>query len=318
MNAVGVWRVQRPRSCPSAAGRALRSRKPRLTTQRIHDELDRARKSGPLKDIVIPPCPELLRRLQDATSRADPDTEAVGQIASADVAMAAALIRQANSPAYALAQPVQVVGQALTVLGMAPSVRLLTGFLVRQGLKVQSPLLEHFWESSQRRAIACEHIGWQLYNLSPNLAYSFGLFCHVGIPVLMQGVKGYASTLTEALARKDRTFTQTENVNHRTDHAVVGAIVARTWRLPSEVAVAIRLHHDFTCLADPGFSDEVRRLVALGLIAEHLVNQHEGLPELREWQGHGTACLAHLQIGQGELDQWIDELHPAFEAATLK
>lgn len=288
-----------------------------MNTQRIHDELDRARKSGPVKDIVIPPCPELLQRLQDATAGAEPDTAAVGQIASSDVAMAAALIRQANSPTYALAQPVQAVGQALTVLGMAPSVRLLSGFLVRNGLKVQSPLLEHFWESSHRRAIACEHIGLQLYNLSPSLAYSFGLFCHVGIPVLMQGVKGYASTLTEALARQDRTFTQTENANHRTDHAVVGAIVARTWRLPPEVAIAIRLHHDFSCLADTGFSEDVRRLVAMGLIAEHLVHQHEGLPELREWQRHGPACLAHLQIGQDEIDHWIDELHPAFEAATL-
>ncbi len=288
-----------------------------MNTERIHDELDRARKSGPVKDIVIPPCPELLRRLQDATAHAEPDVEAVSQIASADVAMAAALIRQANSPTYALTQPVQVVGQALTVLGLAPSVRLLTGFLVRNGLKVQSPLLEHFWESSHRRAIACEHISLQLYNLSPSLAYSFGLFCHVGIPVLMQGVKGYAGTLTEALARRDRTFTQTENVNHRTDHAVVGAIVARTWRLPPAVSIAIRLHHDFAVLADTGFSEEVRRLVATGLIAEHLVHQHEGLSELREWQRHGPACLAHLQIGQDELDHWIDELHPALEAATL-
>ncbi|HEX5388561.1 MAG TPA: HDOD domain-containing protein [Burkholderiaceae bacterium] len=47
------------------------------------------------------------------------------------------------------------------------------------------------------------------------------------------------------MARQDRSFTQTENANHRTDHAVVGAIVARTWRLPQPVAIAIRLHPAF-------------------------------------------------------------------------
>ena len=288
-----------------------------LMNQPIHDELDRLRRSGPVRDIIIPPCPELLRQLQDAMAQGDPDIAALDRIASADVAMAAAVIRQANSPVYALAQPVHTVGQALTVVGARPAVQLLTGFLTRHALSVQSPLLEHFWEASTRRALACEHIGHQLYGMDPGLAYSFGLFCHVGLPVMLRGVKGYGSTMVEALARKDRTFVQTENANHRTDHAVVGAIVARTWRLPPDVAMAIRLHHDFTCLADTRFSDAVRHLVAMGLIAERLVQHHEGVDDMADWSRHGTACLQHLQVGEAEVEHWIDELHEPFEQVQL-
>ena len=148
-------------------------------------------------------------------------------------------------------------------------------------------------------------------------AYSYGLFCHVGIPVLVKAVRGYASTVTEALARKDRSFTQTENANHRTDHAVVGAIVARTWHLPGDVAQAIWLHHDFGCLTDERFDPTVRRLVALGALADFLVHQHEGVPPSREWQQHGEACLAFLQVTQDELNHWIDTLYPALEAVAL-
>ncbi|OBS31047.1 histidine kinase [Tepidimonas fonticaldi] len=285
-----------------------------MTDRSVEAELDQARSRGPVRDIVIPPCPELLRQLQDATAHGEPDPAVLDTIASSDVAMAAALIRQANSPLYGLSQPVATVGQALTVLGVRPAVQLLMGFLTRNALQVHSPVLAHFWESSTRRAIACEHIGRQLYDMDPGLAYSFGLFCHVGMPVLLRGVRGYAATITEALARKDRTFTQTENANHRTDHAVVGAIVARTWRLPPPVAVAIRLHHDFTCLGDTRYSDTVRHLVAMGLIADHLVQQHEGVPPSPDWARHGQAALAHLQIGAAEVELWIDELHPAFEA----
>jgi len=209
------------------------------------------------------------------------------------------------------------VGMALTVLGLRPAVELLAAFITRHALQVRSPLLEHFWESSQRRAIACEHIGRQLYSLDPGLGYSFGLFCHVGMPVLVKAVRGYASTVTEALARRDRTFTQTENANHRTDHAVVGAIVARTWHLPGDVAQAIWLHHDFSCLNAEQFSPEVRRLVALGLLAEYLVHHHEGLEPSREWQQHGADCMAVLDVSHDELNHWIDELYPAFEAARL-
>lgn len=288
-----------------------------MSDSTVEAELDQARTRGPLRDIVIPPCPELLRRLQEATAHGDPDPATLEAIASADVAMAAALIRQANSPLYGLRTPVITVGQALTVMGTRPAVQLLTGFLTRQALHVHSPVLAHFWETSTRRAIACEHIGAQLYGMDPGLAYTFGLFCHVGMPVLLRGVRGYAATITEALARKDRTFTQTENANHRTDHAVVGAIVARTWRLPREVAVAIRLHHDFTCLDDARYSETVRHLVAMALIADRLVLLHEGVAEPQDWAAHGAACLAHLQVGEAELDYWLDALHPAFEAVRV-
>jgi hypothetical protein len=52
----------------------------------------------------------------------------------------------------------------------------------------------------------------------------------------------------------------------------------------------------------------------MGLIADHLVQQHEGVPPSPDWALHGQAALAHLQIGAAEVELWIDELHPAFEA----
>lgn len=283
----------------------------------IDQHIQQARVHPAVRAIVIPPCPESLLWLQQIMAAPELDSAALDQLASSDVAMAAALMRLANSPLYALPQPVQTVGMALTVLGLQPAVELLSAFITRNALLVRSPLLEHFWESSQRRAIACEHIGRQLYSLDPGLGYSFGLFCHVGMPVLVKAVRGYGSTVTEALARKDRTFTQTENANHRTDHAVMGAIVARTWHLPGDVAQAIWLHHDFASLQDGRFSATVRHLVALGLLAEFLVNQHDGLAPTREWREHGEACMEHLEVAQDELDHWIDELHPAFEAVRF-
>jgi len=288
-----------------------------VTTHPIDQDIQKVRLLPAVRAIVIPPCPESLLRLQAILAAPELDAGAIDQLASSDVAMAAALIRQANSPLYALAQPVQTVGMALTVLGLRPAVELLSAFITRHALQVRSPLLDHFWESSQRRAIACEHIGRQLYSFDPGLGYSFGLFCHVGIPVLVKAVRGYASTVTEALARQDRTFTQTENANHRTDHAVVGAIVARTWHLTGDVAQAIWLHHDFSCLPDGQFSPTVRHLVALGLLAEYLVHHHEGLEPSREWRQHGEACMASLDVTHDELNHWVDDLFPAFEAVRF-
>lgn len=286
---------------------------PSIDTDR---ELDKALASGPLQDISIPPCPELLLALRAEMDKADPDPHALAEIAVRDVAMAASLIRTANSPYYARSRPVTSASEAVGLLGMRMSEKLLTAFLMRNAIRVSSPLLEHFWDSSTRRALAMAHIARQLYGVDPELAYSCGLFGHVGIPILMQGVRGYAGTLTEALARQDRSFTETENAAHKTDHAVVGALVARTWRLPSPIYLAVRLHHDFTILRDTQAQPLVRTLVAMALVAEHLVTLHEGAQEQREWATYGPACLAYLDIGEAELDTWIDALHPVFESVV--
>ena len=283
----------------------------------IDRELDLARSEGPVRDIVIPPCPELLSALQKEMRQADPDPAEVTRIAGSDVAMAAALLRIANSPYYARARPAHTVAEAVALLGMGQAAAILTGFLTRNTLRVSSPLVEHFWETSTRRSLAMAYIARQLYGVDAELAQTCGLFTHVGIPIMLQGVRGYAGTLAEAMARQDRGFTETENAVHRTDHAVVGAIVARTWHLPPVIAHAVRLHHDFTVLRVDAIPAEVRTLVAIAAVAEHLVADFEGVKPQREWERYGASCLNYLQIGIAEVDVWVDALHPVFEGVVL-
>ncbi len=288
-----------------------------MKAQEINRELDHARDVGPVKDIVIPPCPELLAQLQTELNLIDPDPQVVARIAGSDVAMAAALIRIANSSLYARRQPVNSVAQAVGMLGVKPTAMVMMGFLLRHSIHIDATLIEHFWESSTRRSLAMAHIASQMYGVDVDIAKTCGLFFHVGIPVMLQGVRGYSSTLIEAMARQDRTFIQTENANHRTDHAVVGALVAKTWRLPAVVAYAVRLHHDYSVLSDEGVALEVRQMVAIAAISDHLVARHEGVKDQREWEKSGAQCLTFLQIGVAEVEGWIDELYPAFEAVVV-
>lgn len=283
---------------------------------KIRSELDRERAKGSLAQIKIPPCPELLAQLQLAMSHAEPDLNLVARIAGSDVAMSAALIRVTNSPLFKpVGMPCTTVGQAMTRLGLNESVAVMTGFLVQNAIPANSPQLARFWERSTKRAIAMAFIAQQLPGLSPDLAHGFGLFLHVGIPVLLQSVRGYGSTMVEAGARIDRPFIATENANHRTDHAVVGALVVRVWNLPVPLMTAIRLHHDFEVLRSERIDPEVRTLIASGLVAEWLMRRHEGLPEDADWAANHEVALNWLQIGWDELEQWQDALLPQLDLA---
>ncbi|AWI52702.1 histidine kinase [Aquabacterium olei] len=279
------------------------------TADPVLAEIDAARRSGPLQQIVIPPCPELLTRLQQAMLQAEPDLNEVARIAASDVAMSATLIRSANSPLYAAGQPAQTIGQAMNRLGLEHTARVMTGFLMQGAIKVpNSPHLQRFWERATKRATAMSFMAGHLPGMSADVAYTYGLFCHVGMVVMAQSVRGYLSTMVEARARIDRSYVATENANHRTDHAVVGALTARVWRLSPAVVAAIRLHHDLDTLAERSAQSEVSTLIALGLVAEYLMRRHEGLDPDVDWHQHGATALAWLQLGADDVLAWEEDL----------
>ncbi len=287
-----------------------------MKSQAIREEIERSRERGPLRQIVIPPCPELLTRLQQAMAGpGEPDLTEVARIAASDVAMSAILLHTANSLLHMPpgGQPCTTVGQALNRLGLAETGALMTAFLVKNAIPVNSPHLARFWERSAKRAQACAFIARHLPGLSPDLAHTYGLFCHVGMPVLLQSVRGYGSTMVEASARIDRPYIATENANHKTDHAVVGALVIRAWNMAPEIMAAIRLHHDFESLGHDDIEPEVHTLVAAGLVSEYLMRRHESLPEDADWQTNCRAAMDWLQIGAEDLEQWEDQLAPLLD-----
>jgi HD-like signal output (HDOD) protein len=279
--------------------------------QRIGQELDRARRSGPLAQISIPPCPEQLQRLRQALEAHEPDLTLLSRIAASDAAMAATLLRNANSARYrgTDTQAVQTVGQALNRIGLRESALILTEVLLHQAVPVRHPLLQRFWEQASLRAAAMGFIARQLPGATPELAQLFGLFCHVGVPVLLQRMPGYAGTLAEAAARKDRGLIATENANHRTDHAVVGALVARAWQVAPPVMVAIRLHHEVDqATADAQADPEGLTLAAMGVLAERAMRVHEGLAADRETERQLGPALRWLGITEDDTFDWHEGL----------
>jgi len=293
---------------PAAAASRAPAAAPLPRAQRVNRELDHARNAPQHREIVIPPCPELLQQLRQALAHAEPDLQAVARIAGKDVAMAATLMRNANTARFASGQPVAAVGQAMTRLGLEATAAIMTGFLARHALPVRHPQLRGFWERAALRSHAMACIAGRLAGFSTGLAYSFGLFSDVGMPVLAQCVRGYGGTLVEAAARIDRGLVATENANHRTDHCVVGAMVARAWGFAPQVVCAIRLHHDFSGLGAADLEPEVHTLVAAGLVAEQLMRRHQGLGAEAEWASHGAACLQWLGLHEGDLEELQAEL----------
>jgi HD-like signal output (HDOD) protein len=265
-----------------------------------------------IKSIAIPPRPELLTQVQTELSRADPDPARISAWIAKDVAMTAGVLRIVNSPFFALTRPAGTLEQALSLLGLRQIGTLVTGFALRQAVKGEPVGLTRFWDVSAKRSYAMLRLARGLRGVDVDAAQSFGLFCDVGIPLLMQRFADYPATLKAANQEPVRSFTEVEQAAHNADHAMIGALMARSWGLPKLVCDAIRQHHDYGVLRDAAAPPEVGRLVAMGLVAELAIQRFARLNASMEWDKGGEDAASLLILSSEGLEDWISDLIDGF------
>lgn len=262
--------------------------------------------------IAIPARPSLVTDVQKEMAADDPDVRRIARLVGMDVAMTAAVLSAVNSPLYSPARPITTLDQAIAMLGLRRIGTLVTGFAVRQAVKGDGVRLTRFWDVSTKRAYALFRLARGLRGIDPDWAQTFGLFCDVGIPLLMQRFPDYAATLKAANEEGAKSFTEVEGAAHRTDHATIGALVARSWGLPKPVCDAIRMHHDYEVFLDPGVDDQVVRLISMGLLAEVAIQRFARMNASVEWVKAGERVAGALVLSNTEIDDWIEDLVVGF------
>jgi HD-like signal output (HDOD) protein len=265
-----------------------------------------------LRSIRIPPRPSLLVDLQQELAQDDPSPRRIARIIGNDVGMSGALLKLANSPYFGAARKAKSVEQAINFLGINQCAALLTGLLARQALEGTNASLDSFWEMSARRAQALVFTSRKLRIAPPDIAHTFGLFCDIGVPLLMARFADYRDTFTQASLDPVRKFTAVEDARHATNHAAIGCLLARNWGLSPDVSWAILLHHDYDVMSDAATDDAVRSLVALSVLAEKGIQRYHGNSDSLEWEKGGAQACAHLGLSEDETADLLDELQETF------
>ncbi|MGY0194759.1 HDOD domain-containing protein [Leptothrix sp. BB-4] len=266
-----------------------------------------------VRDIGIPPRPQLLERLHAELLREAPRLDMLVQLASFDVAVAAALLKVANARGPGTRAGAGTLRRAFEQLGSKRCIAILSALVLRKVLPVHGGTFERFWDVAHRRSLAMAWLARQLGVVEADVAHTFGLFCDVGIPVLLQRFDNpsYRVTLAEANLGH-RPFTEVERSRHGTDHAAVGAALAQSWGVSEEIVEAVAWHHDFRVYTQPGRA-RVAHLVALALVADRYLQRRQGRNRHGEWQRGGTQALLALGAGERDFDIWCDELESQLE-----
>jgi HD-like signal output (HDOD) protein len=264
-------------------------------------------------DVGIPPRPQVLTELSRELAADDPDFRRVAASVARDVALTAAVLKLANSPSYGLRTRPETLGQALNMLGLKQVGTMVTSLVMRRVLRTDGPQLTRFWDVSAKRSWAIGTLARGLRGVELDVAQTFGLFCDVGIPLLMQRFQNYSSVLQAANADTARSFTQVEQAELQTDHALIGALMARSWGVSQTVCLAIRLHHDYAVFQDPQAPEAVSRLIAMGLIAERAIQTFAQMNTSTEWDKGGDAAMGALMLAEQDMGDWVERLVDGFQ-----
>lgn len=283
-----------------------------ITAQSAERQMNQAVLGQLIKDIPIPPRPVVVQQMQTEIARPEPDLRRIAKIIAQDVGLTIAVLKTVNSPFYGLSRRADSVDQAVSLIGLKQLAILVAALAVRSLLKGDGKFLGRFYDTSTRRAQAMAHIAKLTGLVDVAQAQTFGLFCDVGIPLLMHRFPDYVQTLKLANADQERSFTAIEQAAHQTDHALIGALMVKTWCLPHNVALAIRLHHDYDVFLDPNVPTEVARMISMNILVEEAIQQYAQMHDNAEWGKGGDYVASTLAMDPEEIQEWISQLVELF------
>lgn len=274
-----------------------------------------------LKDVLrmvdIPSCPTVLVQLRRLLESDSSNLEEIARVAAQDVGLSASLLKVVNSPLFGLPHKLDSLFQAVSLLGLSTVSSISAAVLLKQRLGGDgTPGLARFWDAAGRVAMLSARVAREVGGVTGDAAYTYGLFHNAGIAVLMKRFPDYEQTLTAAEAQEERPVTAVEDVRHRTNHAVIGYLLTRSWGLSEQISSAVLVHHDFSIFragAEPR-AVAARRLVAVGTLASYLVHDYLQQPLEQAWRRESQVVLDHLDLTTTEL---LDLREACFEELDL-
>ncbi|NWG86039.1 MAG: HDOD domain-containing protein [Hydrogenophilaceae bacterium] len=255
--------------------------------------------------VLIPSPPTLLIELERLMDEEDINIAAVAELISQDPGVAAQIFRQIASPIYGLSKPPESLGKAVSLIGLKSLHDLVKSICLRQVLSGDSPFFEWFWERSAEISKLAAAIAWAqrtVVNVLPEHAHLVGLFHDCGIPVLALHNKKYNECFRKAGVYQWPDIRK-EDGKFQTDHAVVGYLVAKHWKLPDYVCQAVRYHHEIVHA-----EHKAATLVAILQMAMHIYNVRNG-HEDADWDGERERVLDELGILPNELQAFEEDVY---------
>ena len=249
---------------------------------------------------MLPMSPTLLPKLLPKLSDLDTNFDEVVEIIGFDPALTSKLLQICNSAFFGQDAEVSTVAEAVSRVGYQ-SVYLLVAMINGSNCfpwpsprGVDAPKL---WQHSITTAFNTKFVA-ESAGVDGNLLFTAGLLHDIGKVILAQTQPQEVGTMFRKLS--DAAAIEREKKVFGCTHPEVGAALLERWKLPAQLVVGVRHHHDPN--SAQGF-ERIAACVALGNLVTHSQDQ----PKLAE-SAEFKAALAQLELSPDHLKRWSERL----------
>lgn len=182
-----------------------------------------------------------------------------------DPALAAKILRIANSAFYSQRRPSHSLHQALIIIGLNAALTLALSFSLLSPLQALQPTgidYRHFWRRALLAATAARAFGEQLRPGEGENIFLAALLQDLGVLMLDRVEPGFYSELQRPSAHADWIAYEMERLGQ--DHSHFTALALQAWNLPAHLVSIAAASHTPSALPAPSVEGRFARCLALG------------------------------------------------------
>ena len=244
---------------------------------------DLSKLSQNLVDLIdnLPQFSENITKIVKLLNNPNSKMSDIARYISNDVALTADLLKLANSAAFSRQRPCTSIHEAVKMVGIKGLQNMLLSIGAIQSLGSSTVEQKMLWNHSSK-------VAFFSYNLARNYcancgkviddSYVCGLLHDMGRVVFESAHPALLQKFKETCNQKAITTELFEKLTSGTNHAQIGAEIAKKWNFPESIIVSIQYHH-----SPEEAPEEYKMLTAIVYIANMISHFQEGAIEFYQF-----------------------------------
>ncbi|MBX7145565.1 MAG: HDOD domain-containing protein [Oligoflexia bacterium] len=267
----------------------------------------------------LPPMPHVASRAIAMVENPDTTAAELTELLSSDTALAARVLKIANSAMFSRQREITTLNQAIMIIGFKALKGIIVAATLRQINKSFGKLEKLIWENSIGTAVAATLISKKLRKRYLEEAFLLGLLHSLGQIVLLfqkETASDYKHVME--LVRDDHLdYVSAEQQVFGFAHPLIGALVAKKWNFSSETCQVILHYRDQLDSTKPESElEEKTAVVQFGEMVAHCagIGSPEGYPNQLPSINKSALFVGFPEKDLGPvIEELINEVQQQFE-----
>ncbi len=264
-------------------------------------------------DTQLSSLPLILVQLNEVINNPYSSIVDIGKIISEDQGLTARLLRLANSPFYSYPSKVETITQAITIIGTQQVLDLVLATSVMQqfkGIPGAVITMESFWHHSIACGTTARILAVYQREVNAERFFVAGILHDIGRLIMCTKIPETAREMLTRCHNSGELVHKVEKEVLGFDHADVGEVLLKEWKLPPSLVEMVASHHK--PLRSKHFAAETSVVHVADIIAHALQLGSSGEPLVPPLDAN---AWERIEVAPGMLSSALDETERQFAVA---